>query len=208
MYVLLGYKIELTPEEQEHTPEMNTYTSSIHPSSSSAASTANTAEAAAPSADASTEQTKIKFAKWSAPYKGYRLIDLLPMGHSAATTSAAAAPDVATTAPAYPALSTVPGSDFTTNIPSTTSSIPTTAIPVAATAQGTAAAPVQGTQMQQAHAIHYVTKIRNRFASEPETYRAFLKILHTYQREQRGIKDVLEQVLQSYYYTLVVEILA
>ena len=48
--------------------------------------------------------------------------------------------------------------------------------------------------MQQQHAIHYVTTIRNRFANEPDTYRSFLKILHTYQKEQRGIKDVLEQV--------------
>lgn len=52
--------------------------------------------------------------------------------------------------------------------------------------------PVQ--QMQQQHAISYVTTIRNRFANEPDTYRAFLKILHTYQKEQKGIKDVLEQV--------------
>jgi hypothetical protein len=29
----------------------------------------------------------------------------------------------------------------------------------------------QPQQMQQAHAIHYVTKIRNRFSAEPETYR-------------------------------------
>lgn len=49
-------------------------------------------------------------------------------------------------------------------------------------------------QMQQQHAISYVTTIRNRFAHEPETYRCFLKILHTYQKEQKGIKDVLEQV--------------
>lgn len=49
-------------------------------------------------------------------------------------------------------------------------------------------------QLQQAHAIHYVTKIRNRFSTEPDTYRSFLKILHTYQKEQKGIKEVLEQV--------------
>ena len=30
--------------------------------------------------------------------------------------------------------------------------------------------------------------------NEPETYKQFLEILHTYQKEQRGIKDVLEQV--------------
>ena len=48
--------------------------------------------------------------------------------------------------------------------------------------------------VQQQHAISYVTTIRNRFANEPDTYRSFLKILHTYQKEQKGIKDVLEQV--------------
>jgi histone deacetylase complex regulatory component SIN3 len=31
--------------------------------------------------------------------------------------------------------------------------------------------PQQPGQMQQAHAIHYVTKIRNRFSTEPDTYR-------------------------------------
>eukprot|EP01036_Dinobryon_divergens_P031604 gene31604-41036_t len=56
----------------------------------------------------------------------------------------------------------------------------------------------QPQQMQQAHAIHYVTKIRNRFSAEPETYRSFLKILHTYQKEQKGIKEVLEQVSQLF----------
>lgn len=53
-------------------------------------------------------------------------------------------------------------------------------------------------QMQQQHAISYVTTIRNRFAKEPDTYRAFLKILHTYQKEQKGIKEVLEQVSELF----------
>ena len=53
-------------------------------------------------------------------------------------------------------------------------------------------------QMQQAHAFHYVTKIRDRFTNEPETYRSFLKILHTYQKEQKNIKEVLEQVSQLF----------
>jgi paired amphipathic helix protein Sin3a len=44
------------------------------------------------------------------------------------------------------------------------------------------------------HAISYVTTIKKRFANEPEIYKQFLEILHTYQKEQRGIKDVLEQV--------------
>lgn len=53
-------------------------------------------------------------------------------------------------------------------------------------------------QMQQQHAISYVTTIRNRFADEPEIYRTFLRILHTYQKEQKGIKEVLEQVSQLF----------
>ncbi|CAM9232388.1 unnamed protein product, partial [Discosporangium mesarthrocarpum] len=44
------------------------------------------------------------------------------------------------------------------------------------------------------HAITYVTTIKKRFSHHPETYKAFLEILHTYQKEQRGIKEVLEQV--------------
>jgi histone deacetylase complex regulatory component SIN3 len=63
---------------------------------------------------------------------------------------------------------------------------------------GAAGAKPVGTAMpktqQQQHAITYVTTIRNRFASEPEMYRSFLKILDTYKRGQKGIKDVLEQV--------------
>ncbi|KAG2526444.1 hypothetical protein JM16_003832 [Phytophthora kernoviae] len=44
------------------------------------------------------------------------------------------------------------------------------------------------------HAIHYVTTIKQRFADEPETYKEFLAILHTYQKEQRSIRQVLDQV--------------
>ena len=44
------------------------------------------------------------------------------------------------------------------------------------------------------HAINYVTTIKKRFATEPETYKKFLEILHTYQKEQRGIKEVLDEV--------------
>ncbi|CAM9790345.1 unnamed protein product, partial [Scytosiphon promiscuus] len=36
------------------------------------------------------------------------------------------------------------------------------------------------------HAITYVTTIKKRFSHEPQTYKAFLEILHTYQKEQRG----------------------
>ena len=43
-------------------------------------------------------------------------------------------------------------------------------------------------------AIMYVTNIKKRFANQPRIYHTFLEILHTYQKEQRGIEEVLEQV--------------
>ncbi|XP_063699111.1 paired amphipathic helix protein Sin3a isoform X2 [Culicoides brevitarsis] len=39
------------------------------------------------------------------------------------------------------------------------------------------------------HAITYVNKIKNRFQSQPEKYKRFLEILHTYQKEQKVSKD-------------------
>jgi len=52
----------------------------------------------------------------------------------------------------------------------------------------------EGNFIEFDHAITFVTKIKRRFADEPRVYQQFLEILHTYQKEQRGIKDVLEQV--------------
>ncbi|GAA5967187.1 hypothetical protein JCM11641_000470 [Rhodosporidiobolus odoratus] len=48
--------------------------------------------------------------------------------------------------------------------------------------------------MEFNHAITYVNKIKNRFIREPETYKAFLEILQTYQKEGRAIQDVYAQV--------------
>nr|CAD7400897.1 unnamed protein product [Timema poppensis] len=39
------------------------------------------------------------------------------------------------------------------------------------------------------HAINYVNKIKNRFQGQPDKYKRFLEILHTYQKEQRNLKD-------------------
>jgi hypothetical protein len=36
--------------------------------------------------------------------------------------------------------------------------------------------------------------VQRRFHSDPNTYKAFLEILHTYQKQQRSIKDVLDRV--------------
>ena len=44
--------------------------------------------------------------------------------------------------------------------------------------------------MEFNHAINYVNKIKNRFVREPDTYKAFLEILQTYQKEGKAIQDV------------------
>lgn len=46
------------------------------------------------------------------------------------------------------------------------------------------------------HAISFVNKIKNRFNSEPETYKNFLEILQTYQRDQK-IEEVGWSIEQS-----------
>ncbi|XP_031549385.1 paired amphipathic helix protein Sin3a-like isoform X2 [Actinia tenebrosa] len=43
------------------------------------------------------------------------------------------------------------------------------------------------------HAINYVNKIKNRFQGQPEIYKAFLEILHNYQKEQKNIKEAAMQ---------------
>ena len=48
------------------------------------------------------------------------------------------------------------------------------------------------------HAINYVNKIKNRFSAEPETYKNFLEILQTYQKEQKPIQEVYAQVQQLF----------
>ena len=50
----------------------------------------------------------------------------------------------------------------------------------------------------QHHAIKYITTIRNRFNHKPETYRSFLKVLHSYQTGSKGIKGVLEKVISLF----------
>lgn len=49
------------------------------------------------------------------------------------------------------------------------------------------------------HAISYVNKIKNRFASQPDIYKQFLEILQTYQRESKPIQDVFGQVTKLFH---------
>ena len=52
------------------------------------------------------------------------------------------------------------------------------------------ALPVKKGNAEFTNAVAYVKKIKSRFSNEPEVYKAFLEILHTYQKDQRSIKDV------------------
>lgn len=47
----------------------------------------------------------------------------------------------------------------------------------------------QGQPVEFNHAINYVNKIKNRFQGQPDKYKRFLEILHTYQKEQRNLKE-------------------
>lgn len=45
-------------------------------------------------------------------------------------------------------------------------------------------------QVEFGHAITYVNKIKSRFHNQPDVYKSFLEILHTYQKQQKNIKEV------------------
>ena len=60
--------------------------------------------------------------------------------------------------------------------------------------QGQGQPPQGANYVEFDHAINYVTTIKKRFQHEQRTYQQFLEILHTYQKEQRGIREVLNQV--------------
>jgi paired amphipathic helix protein Sin3a len=45
-------------------------------------------------------------------------------------------------------------------------------------------------QPEFTHAVEYINRIKTRFLGEPETYKQFLEILQTYQKEQRLLHDV------------------
>lgn len=93
-----------------------------------------------------------------------------------------------------------PPSTTAANISSTTSnsqplhtnrsnSPPLSTTPTQTDEHGTRRAPVEFN-----HAINYVNKIKNRFSNDPETYKQFLEILQTYQKEQKPIQEVYAQV--------------
>jgi paired amphipathic helix protein Sin3a len=46
-------------------------------------------------------------------------------------------------------------------------------------------------QVEFGHAINYVNKIKSRFHNQPDIYKSFLEILHTYQKQQKNLKEVI-----------------
>ena len=80
-------------------------------------------------------------------------------------------------------------------LPSGPPDMPSGAPPMAPMQGGaSAAANTKKAPIEFDQAINYVTKIKKTFEDKPGTYRAFLEILHTYQKEQKSIKDVYEEV--------------
>lgn len=55
-----------------------------------------------------------------------------------------------------------------------------------------------GGQIEFNHAISYVNKIKTRFANQPDIYKQFLEILQTYQREQKPIGEIYDQVTELF----------
>ncbi|GAA5880524.1 hypothetical protein JCM16303_005415 [Sporobolomyces ruberrimus] len=76
------------------------------------------------------------------------------------------------------------------------SSVPPT--PTTATTPGGTGASDTRPPMEFNHAINYVNKIKNRFLKEPDTYKAFLEILQTYQKEGKAIQEVYAQVTELF----------
>ncbi|XP_076454286.1 paired amphipathic helix protein Sin3a-like isoform X3 [Babylonia areolata] len=62
--------------------------------------------------------------------------------------------------------------------------LPSTNPPAHTAPQGSGSQPVEFN-----HALNYINKIKNRFQGQQEVYKQFLQILHTYQKEQRNIKE-------------------
>ncbi|KAJ9093958.1 hypothetical protein QFC20_007014 [Naganishia adeliensis] len=61
-------------------------------------------------------------------------------------------------------------------------------------AQPASASGTVGPMVEFNHAIAFVNKIKNRFSGDPDTYKQFLEILQTYQKETKDIQEVYAQV--------------
>ena len=62
-------------------------------------------------------------------------------------------------------------------------------LPLNSTSCGARAQPVDRNSDGFRHAINYINKIKNRFSGQPEVYKQFLDILHTYDKDQKAIME-------------------
>lgn len=70
--------------------------------------------------------------------------------------------------------------------------------PISSSTAGTT--PLQNNQpVEFNHAINYVNKIKNRFQGQPEVYKSFLEILHTYQVSVNGVQDAVLQLVSFFH---------
>lgn len=53
-------------------------------------------------------------------------------------------------------------------------------------------------QVEFGHAINYVNKIKSRFSNQPDIYKSFLEILHTYQKQQKNLKEGVTTGTQNF----------
>lgn len=125
----------------------------------------------------------------SGPAQHTHALQRIAMQHNSANAAAALAAQSA--AQSLMQAATTPQLTSTTTATSATQSRSTshTSLPSHSTHTP---APQQTTPHQPVefnHAINYVNKIKNRFQNHPDIYKAFLEILHTYQKEQRLIKE-------------------
>ena len=117
--------------------------------------------------------------------------------HQTKFTSKTAEPAVASPSPSQPqARNEIAAQVFTNQIlqlQQPTPPAPLAAIPASSTPATIAAAAQPGQQNNQPvefnHAINYVNKIKHRFQGQPDVYKQFLEILHTYQKDQRAMKE-------------------
>ena len=54
--------------------------------------------------------------------------------------------------------------------------------------------PARNSPIEFDEAINYVSKIKKTFENYPGTYRAFLEILHKYNKGQKSVEDIYEEV--------------
>ncbi|KAM8890972.1 SIN3 transcription regulator family member Aa isoform 1-T1 [Spinachia spinachia] len=118
----------------------------------------------------------------------------LPSAAAATAPPPSTQPPPAKMSKPLPPQASTPSSQSNPSIPAHTSprSPPMLLLPpLSGTPTGTPTGPpMQNNQpVEFNHAINYVNKIKNRFQGQPDIYKAFLEILHTYQKEQRNAKE-------------------